>query len=178
MHPAAVRAKAVRLYRDGRTMDEVAARFGVCKTTVHRWTHEAGVARDHLTAGRMAHWEDRTDPKVRARALDRYRRGHSSTEVARQLSVSPSSVCKWAREAGILRSPAEGKRLAAKKWSYPEAIRKKAIALYRRGWSGRKVGEALGIPAVTIMFWGRTAGIVHDRWPPRKHRGGRKESSP
>ena len=157
-------------------MDEVAARFGVCKTTVHRWTHEAGVARDHLTAGRMAHWEDRTDPEVRARALDLYRRGRSSTEVARQLSVSPSSVCKWAREAGIIRTPAEGLRLSWKKRGYSEAIHKKATALYRRGWSGRKVGEALGIPAVTIMSWGRTAGIVRERWPPRKYRRGRKRS--
>lgn len=79
----------------------------------------------------------------RAAGLAMYANGATSDEVASQIGVSPTTVLRWVKWAGITRSPSETKGVTREK-------RAEAIRLYKAGDSVASVSEKTGLGTSTV----------------------------
>ena len=79
----------------------------------------------------------------RAAGLAMYTNGATSDDVASQIGVSPTTVLRWVKWAGITRSPSETKGVTPEK-------RAEAIRLYKAGDSVASVSEKTGLGTSTV----------------------------
>jgi transposase-like protein len=103
MADSSVKEKAVQMYGEGHSAGDVAAALGIGKTTVYRWCHAAGCIRTNSET------KGCTDD-VKSRAIEMYRYGMDSTQVAKQLGIGTTTVCRWCRAAGCIRTVSEARR--------------------------------------------------------------------
>lgn len=90
-------AEIIRLRRDGFSMDAIAARVGKGRTAVARALRKAGFPPAPPGRGGRSLYS----PETRKEAVERYAAGGSSAEVAAEFGVTPPTVLKWARAAGV-----------------------------------------------------------------------------
>lgn len=92
---AEIEQKAVAAYQAGKTTEEVAREIGVSHTTVRRILARNGVATRPV--GRASSWTE--ERKALLRSL--YEQGMKQQEIAVQLGVTPSTVCKMLTILGM-----------------------------------------------------------------------------
>jgi transposase-like protein len=97
-----------RLYLDeGLSTTAIGRRYGVCSSTVGRWMTRYGIRLRVHTATRL---KQRPSEAEMRRAY--WEEGRSSTEIARELGIHPTTVITWLRDYGIrIRSQTEAVRL-------------------------------------------------------------------
>jgi len=89
-----------RLYREGATIDALARRYGVHRTTVIGQLDRGGVPRRRAT-------RKMSDPLV-ARAAERYSEGLSVADVASEFGVHARTLAREFRRAGIVTRSRQG----------------------------------------------------------------------
>lgn len=87
--------EVVKAYRNGDRIDDIAAKFGCSKGTVHRYARMAGLFRPK-------------ESNVRSGILAMYQQGKPISEIAAFFGVSIALVSKYANAAGIGRNPHRG----------------------------------------------------------------------
>jgi transposase-like protein len=103
MADSSVKEKAVQMYGEGHSAGDVAAALGIGKTTVYRWCHAAGCNRTKSETQGCA-------DDVKSRAIEMYKIGMHSTQVAKQLGIGTTAVLRWCRAAGCIRTGSEARR--------------------------------------------------------------------
>jgi transposase-like protein len=83
-------------YETGATVNELAARFGVHRTTVMHHLHRHGVRGRSLR---------KLTDEQRADTAQRYRRGETLDELADRFSVAPSTIRRALEAAGVPMRP-------------------------------------------------------------------------
>src|SRR5205085_5639927 len=78
------------------------------------------------------------DPDIKEEALRRYGAGETADAVSAALGIGPTTMLRWAKQAGIIRSSAETKGVTDEK-------RLQAISLYEKGQSVAEVANATGL---------------------------------
>jgi hypothetical protein len=159
------RMEAVKAYRDGATLDEVAGKFGVSTGAIWNWLNAAGFgARDRKASRALSmangHGAFRGQA-VYDQVESMYREGKSAATVAGELGVLPSFVQGVVRRAGIMRNRCEAAQLVSDKTS--RRMRKYAVnegafdgamdarlawalgVIFGDGWIVRANGEINGV---------------------------------
>ena len=103
MADSSVKEKAVQMYGEGHSAGDVAAALGIGKTTVLRWCHAAGCNRT------KSETQGCTDD-VKSRAIEMYRGGMHSTQIAKQLGIGTTAVLRWCCAAGCIRTKSDALR--------------------------------------------------------------------
>lgn len=94
-----------------------------------------------------------TSDVKRAEAL--YLGGETIHGVASEIGCSVSTVHRWLRPRGVLRSAREARQMAANTRlgrDYRE-VRRRSILLYERGLSTYQIAEVLGVWTKTVQRW-------------------------
>ena len=86
---------ALQMVRRGQHPAEVARKLRVSAQSVRNWCRRAKVPYKTLPAGPQPDFEQQ------ARAVELVKQGMKYMEVARELVISPASVCRYARAAGV-----------------------------------------------------------------------------
>ncbi len=147
-HSPKVKRAALRLYKTGMTVREIADTVGISCSTVSRWRQSEGLSRPIRGARR---YSDQT----RDLAMAKYREGVNPTEIADLFGVSATTVRWWARTMGVQRS------VPLFRGHHDKETRRRAVELYTEGHSSRYVAEVLGegIDQHTVVAWVRAAGL-------------------
>jgi transposase-like protein len=103
MADSSVKEKAVQMYGEGHSACDVAAALGIGMTTVYRWCRAAGCNRT------KSETQGCTDD-VKSRAIEMYRGGMPSTQIAKQLGIGTTAVLRWCRAAGCIRTISDALR--------------------------------------------------------------------
>lgn len=85
-HSEDVRSAAIRLRREGRTIDEVAAQLHVSEASVKRWS-------------RSVKFYTNFDDATKLAALRLRKSGKTTAEIVQLLKVSKSTILAWAKKA-------------------------------------------------------------------------------
>ena len=98
-----VRSRAIRMYRDGRTLAQIARRLGCHKTTVKRWIDCS--ASSNVSLRRRGPYVRRS-PRRHTREVLKYLRHSSVSQAAEHFGLTPVHVRRlrnlWARQRGYL----------------------------------------------------------------------------
>jgi DNA invertase Pin-like site-specific DNA recombinase len=139
-----------------------AARFaGVSKDTVRRWWARAG-----KKPNRRPYNE--TDPDVIRRVLEGHRKYRGSAEeTARHAGVSPSTVYRYWKKAGLL-PPAAASRLPR------DAVEKIRAAFRPHGGNATQAARALGLSPSTVRKYWKRQGL-QPRHPGRPRSGKKRK---
>jgi transposase-like protein len=91
-------AELVAAHQEGATQQELAARFGIYRTTVAAHLDRAGITnrRGALT------------PEQVAEAIDLYAQGWSLAKIGDQFGAYPTSIYYWLRKNGVTLRPRQG----------------------------------------------------------------------
>jgi transposase-like protein len=103
MADSSVKEKAVQMYGEGHSAGDVAAALGIGSTTVCRWCRAAGCNRTKSETQGCA-------DDVKSKAIELYKSGMHSTQVAKQLGIGTTAVLRWCRAAGCIRTVSEALR--------------------------------------------------------------------
>lgn len=106
--------RAVSLYRDGMTAEEVADELNLKAPTVSYWLRQTGAMRDKgeaVRAGVMKRWVGYHDQPVIQEAARLYKEGMSPTAISKKLKRKPSTINAWVRKLGIVRTLSESAKL-------------------------------------------------------------------
>jgi len=103
MFDSSVKEKAIQMYGEGHSSGDVAAALGIGRQTVLRWCHAAGCVRNASEA------QGCTDD-VKRMAIEMYKGGLTSAQVAKQLGRGTSAVLRWCHAAGCVRNASEAHR--------------------------------------------------------------------
>jgi len=103
MVDSSVKEKAVQMYGEGHSSVDVAAALGIGTTTVLRWCRAEGCMRT------KSETQGCTDD-VKSRAIEMYKSGTPSTQIAKQLGIGTTAVLRWCRAAGCIRNASEAHR--------------------------------------------------------------------
>ena len=93
-----VRAEVVRLYQEGKSLEEVGAAFGRSLWWALAHLRAAGVPR--RSQGRVGHWST-----LRAPAVQLYSEGKTTAEVADALGVTPQHAVRLLRGTNVAAPP-------------------------------------------------------------------------
>lgn len=147
-HSPKVKRAALRLYKTGMTVREIADTVGISCSTVSRWRQSEGLSRPIRGARRYS-------DKTRDLAMAKYREGVNPNEIAEIVGASAATVRWWARTMGVQRS------VPLFRGHHSQEIRRRAVELYAEGHSSRYVAEVLGdgIDQHTVVAWVRAAGL-------------------
>lgn len=161
------REELERLYvREGKTLREIAERYGVAKQTVLYWVRKYGLERG-LREARLLMWEKRKG-KVEYRdprwLWERYVvEGKSMARIAEEAGVSPRTVELWLKRYGLARSREEARAAIAR------TVTGKVPVWQDRGWlfrehviegkSAARIARELGVHPQTVRKWLRIHGI-------------------
>lgn len=99
--------KAIEMYAEGRTSNEISSVIGVDPSNVLRWIRKSGVK---TRGGREAQG---VSDATRSEAIDMYASGYSTVQIANDLGISNVSVANWVRETGMTRTQSEAMAIAA-----------------------------------------------------------------
>ena len=113
----------------------------------------------------------KVDPKTQQRVVKMYRAGHTLKEIEAKVGVKSTSARAILQERGVPRRP-KGRR--ARLW-LPEGVQRRVVALYQRGWSGRKISEWLK-PLAGGGSYETVYKLLRDRGVPRRSRGQRRKT--
>jgi len=129
-----------RLYRDGKSIPEIAAAIGVPAPTLYDWRRELGLPKNRRSAYVTQEMRDRThlqfardaDGSLRREAGRLYAAGETSVDIARRrMNVTSVTVCSWLRSVGITprRNPTPATRarlraanLGVRRWNWKGGI--------------------------------------------------------
>lgn len=127
--PATIR-RAVQMFAKGERSQRIAELLGVSRSAVDDWARERKVTRPAPLDLK------RHPPSIRARAVEMYASGKSSTYCSDVFGVNATAILEWVREAGVeVRGAPQHRKL-------DDAS---ILATYEREKSTRKVAELLGI---------------------------------
>lgn len=149
IHHKSTKAAALRMYKRGATLRDIAEVTGVSAFSVRRWRDEAGIPA--RTPGGPRRYSEAT----RRRAMRMLERGASAAAISDRLGMAEATVSWWARTLRIKRSkPIDRSRHSA-------VVRRRAVDLYVAGKSARYVADVLGdrIDWHTVIRWVRAAGL-------------------
>lgn len=96
-----------------------------------------------------------SDPAV-TRAVELYRSGKTTVEVAEELGIRPPTVAYWLRQTGAMREKGDAVRAGAeRRWEgyYDQPHIQKAVNLYRSGMSAAEIGKKLQVNGSTVGAW-------------------------
>ncbi len=152
--PFAVRQRAIQDYLAGDDLVAVGCRYGVSKSTVHRWIHAAGFqTRSPAVVNPVAPRRRGGLPAKSQDAVRLYLSGVSSVEVGAAFGVTPPTVLAWVRRLG--HTP----RACGPVPTPPSAARLDAVAMCLSGSPARQVATATGVAPSTVLNWVRLAGV-------------------
>lgn len=100
MNNPEAKEKAIQMYGEGASTYEVAAKMGIHQATVWRWCSAAGCSRSASECKGVS-------GTTKAKAVELYKGGKTTHEVADELGVSFASVARWCRAAGCIRETRE-----------------------------------------------------------------------
>ena len=92
--------------------------------------------------------------EVRREAVELYRSGLTTAQVARQMGISSGTVWNCCKEAGV------EKRQPGHHSPYADETKAAAVKLYGEGMSLLQVGAAIDVPPATVRFWCVNAGAI------------------
>ena len=94
-----IKRKVRELYRQGYSCQEILVILPVSKSvrTFNRWVKEFGLSRK--SGGSKYKY-----PKIMIEAIELYKKGLSTREIAEKFSIKRPTVSKWMRDLGIARS--------------------------------------------------------------------------
>ena len=120
----------------------VADRLGIGRQSVHNWIKAAGISRERNATRQYPE-------SVRREVVRLYVEDNRSTRsIAEEIGASSSTIKRWLRDAGVLRSVSEAMTLTVKK--YPPAVLEHAWSRHRAKFPKSTIARALGIPRGSI----------------------------
>jgi len=101
-----VKEKVVELYRRGMSSTKIESNTGISSVVVLKWANDAGIKRT-ISQATILYKKD--IPKV----IELYKQGKNTTEISKELNLVKSSVARWVKDAGIMRSNSEAQAILA-----------------------------------------------------------------
>lgn len=151
-----IRSEVARLYREGLSTRDVAARFGRSAPWASAQLKAAGVQpRPRSVPGRIpAHLVE-----VKPAAVEAMRAGAGRVETAARFGISARTATMWAQEAGLPRLPSRP----------PSKRTADVVRLYQEGLSLKQVASLVGLDLSSVWRVLRRAGEpIRRRGCPRK----------
>ena len=100
-----------QMYREGRSVTEIAAATGIPASTLFDWRRELEIPRNRRSAYVTTEMRERTrkqfardlDGSLKQEAARLYSEGKTSVEIAEQMKVTSVTVCAWLQSVGVAR---------------------------------------------------------------------------
>ena len=98
--------KVVKLYSQGKSSTQISSELNISSSSILKIVDKAGIKRT-ISQSTILYKKD--IPKV----IKMYSQGKNTTEISKELNLVPSSVARWVKEAGIMRSNSEVQAILA-----------------------------------------------------------------
>lgn len=143
----------LKMFKDGKTREEIAEYFGVKKQVVDKSLRAQGVK---LKRDVTKNNNPNSKPELRKHRVNYIKKelseGKKSTEIANELGISYSYLRKIINDEGI------STPLPKKVHPNRENLINESKALYEAGFSAARIGEVLGIAHTTVSKWAEECG--------------------
>ncbi len=139
-----IKDKVIKLYSQGKSSTQISSELGISSSAILNIADKAGIKRT-ISQSKILYEKD--IPKV----IELYKQGKSIYKIGEDLSLAPSSIARWVKEAGITRTASEAQGAKSE-----DII--KAIDLYKSGKSTIEIGKELGYSKGAIWRWVNNVG--------------------
>lgn len=151
--PSDLRHQAIQEYLAGEDLVTIGRRYGVSKSTVHRWVRDAGhPTRPPKVVNPVVPRRRGGIPAISRDAVALYLTGSSSVAVGAAFGVTPATVLAWVRRLGHSPRPCGPTPQPLSPWQM------EAVDMYLAGSHAWQVADHIGVAPNTVLTWVRRAG--------------------
>lgn len=142
------RQEALRLWRDGKSDEEIAKKLGVTPVVIHRWRNDAKLKTNKKSASGDGE-EETARTMDENEAMQLYEQGWSDSEMAMYFGVSAWAVVNWRRKWSLKSNRIKGE----------EEMLRMVQDMADMGCTVQDVAKAMGKEAFAVRAYARRHGI-------------------